>query len=141
MLKELFKNLFGKKKEKELPGNTPAANHADCSWNRLWEAYGSGKLDEIDHGAYLLCEYESGINGDGHSCYIFNCVNGGQDMPAMLDELKKVLPQQFYEYFKKAYDSNETDKEDEICTAADDYFYKNEEEIIGILQKVADEKF
>ena len=33
-------------------------------WNKLWDLYGSGELAENDYNTFILCDYESGVNGE-----------------------------------------------------------------------------
>ena len=78
-------------------------------WNRLWEMYGSGALRQADHTAYLLCEYDSGINGEGHSGWFFN---HRVRLPEWIAKYQSVLPKAFYANLCMAYESCGTDRED-----------------------------
>lgn len=104
-------------------------------WNKLWEMYDSGELEDINSDIYALCEYESGVNGEGHSGFF---CNNEDEMPGFNKSLENILPAQLYDNFCKALNSYETEKEDEICENADDYFYEHEQQIIDILQSFAD---
>lgn len=52
--------------------------------------------------------------------------------------LEKQLPPHLYDNFTKALGAYETAQEDEVCHAADEYFYAHEQEIIAITQAFAD---
>ena len=60
--------LFRRKKQTEL-------TETQKKWNKLWELYESGELANIDYNTFVLCEYESGVNGEGHSGWFFNIEN------------------------------------------------------------------
>lgn len=103
-------------------------------WNRLWEMYGSGALWQADHTAYLLCEYDSGINGEGHSGWFFN---HRVRLPEWIATYQSVLPKAFYANLCMAYESCGTDREDAICAVADDWFYAHEEQITALIRQRA----
>lgn len=102
--------------------------------NKLWDMYASGELEQKNKDTYVLCDYESGVNGEGHSGFFFN---NEEDLPDYKSVLKNVLPTDMYTNFLKAYQSYNSDNEEEICEAADDYFYQYEQKVIAILQEYA----
>lgn len=124
-------SFFKKKKPAQL-------TQEQINWNRVWELYDSGELEQINADIYALCEYESGINGEGHSGFFCNNEDSLHDFEKTL---KNILPQKFFEIYLEALRSYETDSEEEVCEMADDYFYSHEQEIIDIIQNFADETF
>ena len=124
--------LFGRKTRPEL-------TQAQQKWNKLWEMYESGELAKTDYNTYLLCEYESGVNGEGHSGWFFNTENteGKEAVENRLHVLKQVLPAHLYDNLVKAFQSCGTEKEEDICEEADDYFWEHEQEVIEYLQGAA----
>lgn len=112
---------------------------AQKKWNALWDMYGSGELIKTDYNTFALCDYESGINGEGHSGWFYNTENteGTEATEKIISALKNVLPAHLYENLSKAFDSYGTENEDDVCEAADDHFYEHETEIIDILQAAA----
>ena len=122
-------SFFKKKKVVEL-------TQEQKNWNKVWELYETGELEKINPDIYALCEYESGINGEGHSGFF---CNNEDELSKFEKALKNILPSKLYENFDKALKSYETESEDEICEMADDYFYDNEQEVINILQTFANE--
>lgn len=102
--------------------------------NKLWDMYASGELEQKNKDTNVLCDYESGVNGEGHSGFFFN---NEEDLPDYNSVLKNVLPADMYTNFLKAYQSYNSDNEEEVCEAADDYFYQYEQKVIAILQEYA----
>lgn len=108
-------------------------NESDVdSWNLLWEGYANGTLEE---DLLVLCDYYSGINGEGHHCFFDN---NSTELPNIIFSLKRQLPDNFYDILHKAYSSYcrelfVTKK----CDRADRYFYKNEQVIVDILLRNA----
>jgi len=125
-------NSFGKKTQKEL-------TEGQKKWNKLWEMYGSGELAGTDFKTFVLCDYESGVNGEGHSGWFFNIENaeGCEAINICLSALEIVLPAHLYDNLSKAFQSYGTEKEDVHCEEADKYFYQHEQEVIDYLQSVA----
>lgn len=124
-------NIFSKKKK------PVELTDEEKSLNKLWELYGSGELDDIGHGIYCLCEYDSGVNGEGHSGFFYNSDNC-DTLNDLIGTLKTVLPKSHCLNLMAAYEAYETDNEDDVCEKADDFFYDNEEDILEILQSFAD---
>ena len=124
--------VFKSKKQPEL-------TEAQKRINKLWEMYDSGKLAETDYSTFVLCEYESGVNGEGHSGWFFNIENteGKKAIDKTLSVLEEVLPTHLYENLNKAFRSYGTEHEEKICESADAYFYEYEQEIIEYLQGIA----
>ena len=102
--------------------------------NLLWENYASGELEEEDYAIFVLCDYEGGVNGEGHSGFFFN---HEENLRKYDGALKSILPDELYANFLRACQSYGTEHEDEVCECADDFFYENEQEIIDILQNYA----
>lgn len=101
-------------------------------WNRLWEIYGNGEWDDP---VFYLCDYDSGINGEGHLCFF---ENHADCLGKYSEELKKTLPDELYENFDKALRAFERNmKAEKICTEADAYFYERESDIIKAIQAYA----
>lgn len=101
-------------------------------WNRLWELYGNGERNDP---VFYLCDYDSGINGEGHLCFF---ENHADCLGKYSEELKKTLPDELYENFDKALRAFERKTEAEkICTEADAYFYEHESDIIKAIQAYA----
>lgn len=125
-------NLFRRKKQKELP-------ESQKKWNKLWDIYGSSELAVTDYKTFVLCDYESGVNGEGHSGWFFNTENtkGKEALNKYLSALEQVLPAHLYNNLYKAFQSYGTEKEDDLCKEADNYFYEHEKEVIEYLQGIA----
>ena len=104
--------------------------------NKLWALYDNGELEKQNADIFVLCEYESGINGEGHSGFFFN---NEENLSNYHEILVRTLPSDLRENFERAYDSYGTDKEDDICDTADSYFYAHEQSIIDILQDYANQ--
>lgn len=102
--------------------------------NKLWALYDNGELEKQNADIFVLCEYESGVNGEGHSGFFFN-------NEALLSDyhetLVRALPVDLRDNFERAYQSYGTDTEDDTCDAADSYFYAHEQGLIDILQEYA----
>ena len=127
-------SIFKSKKKTEL-------TETQKKWNKLWEMYESGELSELDYNTFALCDYESGVNGEGHSGWFFNTENteGKEGINKYLSALEQVLPAHLYDNLYKAFQSYGTETEDDLCEEADDYFYEHEQEVIEFLQSVADD--
>lgn len=123
----MFSKFFNKTKKTKLP-------ISEQKYNNLWDLYSNSELDDINHNIYVLCDYESGINGDGHSGFIFNNETCIIDY---IDSLKQILPEDLYVNFINAYEAYGSDDESDICDACDQFFYKNEQMVIDILQEYA----
>ena len=121
--------LFKRKKQTEL-------SEAQKKWNKLWEMYGTGELAETDCNTFVLCDYDGGVNGEGHSGWFFNTENteGKEAINKYISILEQVLPTHLYDNLNKSYD---TEKEETLCEEADNYFYEHEQEVIEYLQGVA----
>lgn len=118
---KLFVECFGFKK-KFLRYNFEEQND---KWNRLWDLYSQNKLKR-NH--YILCDYYSGVNGEGHFGFFFN---NEDNLKEYINVLKKILSNKMKEYLIKAYDLYLNDEE---YTEADEYFFEHEYEIIDLLQ-------
>lgn len=107
----------------------------DCDgviWNRLWERYSEGTLDEDQ---MILCDYYSGINGEGHHCFFDN---NGSHLSDIMISLKRQLPDGFYGIIYRAYAAYQKDLfVTRRCTKADEYYYINEQVIVNILLQYA----
>ncbi len=101
-------------------------------WNKLWELYGNSEWNDP---IFYLCDYDSGINGEGHLCFFDN----NQDcLSKYSEELKKVMPDELYKNFARALRAFELGIDAEkICSESDDYFYEHEPDIIKIIQSYA----
>ena len=106
----------------------------------LWEMFASGALEKTAPQIAVLCDYESGVNGEGHSGWLYNTENtGGKSaVQSRLMLLQAVLPVHLYQNLERAVKAYGTAQEDEICEAADDHFYAHEQEVTAILQAFAD---
>ena len=104
--------------------------------NKLWALYDNGELEKQNADIFVLCEYESGINGEGHSGFFFN---NEENLSNYHEILVRTLPSDLRENFERAYQSYGTDTEDDICDTADSYFYAHEQSIIDILQDYANQ--
>ncbi len=118
--------MFLKRKKKYEP------TEEEKRWNKLWDMYADGELDDISHEIYCLCDYEGGVNGEGHSGYFSN---NEDDLADIIGTLSKILPKNHCDNLMSAYKSYNTDDEDEICDKADDFFYDNEQEVLDILHE------
>ena len=127
--------MFFKKKK-------PKLSEQQKRWNTLWEQYGTGELKEQNFGIYCLCDYYSGVNGEGHAGWLDNTENteGKEAINNIVSALEEVLPDHLYDNLKRALLSYGTEKEDNVCEKADDYFCEHEKEIIEHLQKAAEMK-
>ena len=79
--------LFKKKKRPEL-------TEAQRKFNKLWHMYASGKLTESAPGIYALCDYEGGVNGEGHSGWFSKTENceGKAALQSTVLLLKEMTP-------------------------------------------------
>ena len=102
--------------------------------NKLWALYDNGDLEKQNADIFVLCEYESGVNGEGHSGFFFNNEAHLSDYNEIL---LRTLPADLREYFELAFVSYVTDTEDDICETSDSYFYAHEQGVIDILQEFA----
>jgi len=108
-------------------------------WNRMWDMYASGELAEDKPDIYALCDYDSGVNGEGHSGWFYNTKNteGSEGLKNLISALFGILPEHLCDNLEKAIRSYDTEDEDDICEEADDYFYEHEREILAILENYA----
>ena len=90
-----------------------------------------------------LMTYQSEINNGGHDQYFVNIENTG-DLQRSMAVLETVLPAKLQENLRKAYNAylkladKEADEQAErMLSQCDDVFYKDEEEINGILREYA----
>lgn len=105
----------------------------------LWDLYGKGKLEEIP---FLLCNYYSGVMGEGHAGFLFNVDNHGDAEDRIADyveKLKDVLGAGLYCNLIRAVDAYGTNNEAKICDLADEYFQDREDEYIALLKRYAEE--
>lgn len=101
-------------------------------WNKLWELYGNDKWNDP---IFYLCDYDSGINGEGHLCFF---ENNEDCLCKYSEELKKVMPEELYKNYNRALRAFERNIEAEkICSEADAYFYEHEADIIKVIQSYA----
>lgn len=106
--------------------------------DRLWDLYGKGKLEEIP---FLLCDYYSGVMGEGHAGFLFNVANrkdGKNGIADYVEKLKDVLSAGAYENLMRAVEACGTKKEAKICDRSDDYFWAHEDEFTALLKKYAE---
>lgn len=134
---KLFTEVYGFKKRyykeaEQLSGQSK-------KWNKLWSLYAEGKLEEIP---FLLCNYYSGVMGEGHGIFMFNIENqvySNYMITDYVEKLKGILSEGLYNNLTYAVNAFKTKKEVNICSLADDYFYEHEEEFIEILKRYADD--
>lgn len=126
-------NLFKRKKQPEL-------TDSQKKFNKLWDMYASGDLESSAPGIYALCDYEGGVNGEGHSGWFFNTENsyGTEALQALILSLKEILPDDLYDNLNTAFKSYGTEDEEAVCEKADEYYYNSEHRINDILQNYAD---
>ena len=120
-------SLFKKKKKTEL-------SLQELNMNRLWDTWASGELERSNYEVYVLCNYEAGVNGEGHSGFFFN---NEEQLLEYHDILLRLLPPNLNANFEQAFQAYGTDAEEETCEIADSFFYANEQELITILQEYA----
>lgn len=126
-----LKSLFSKK-DKLIESVKLSEN--EMKWNKLWDLYSNSTWN---NPIFYLCDYDSGINGEGHFCFFDN---KGNEMKTYVEELKKVLPENLFDNFNKAYQiwlRGNDEQTEKHCEVADDFFYQNENTIIEILQQFA----
>lgn len=118
----------------------PELTESQKKWNRLWDNYSAGKLAETYPLVFLICDYYSGVSGEGHSGWFFNTENTyGQDaLQTTISALKEILPADMSENLSHAYDSLGSENEDNICKKADEFFYEHEQKVTVVLQNYAD---
>lgn len=110
----------------------PALTETELKWNLLWDKYADGSLE---HNYDVLCDYYAGVNNGGHHCFLDN---NTQRLPEYADSLKSLLPKDFFAEFYNAFTAYiQNNNVEKYCDSADDYFYKNENVIIDILQTYA----
>ncbi|MBQ4348104.1 MAG: DUF4375 domain-containing protein [Clostridia bacterium] len=126
-------DLF-KKKKNEL-------SEHEKLWNNLWNLWSEG-LVESPYAE--LMTYQSEINNGGHGQYFTNIENTG-DLQNEMSALETILSPNLNNNLQKAYkaylilEKNEGDEESEkIIEQCDDVFYRNEQEINGMLEAFAE---
>ena len=126
-------NIFKRKKQPEL-------TEAQKKFNKLWDMYASGELLKAEPRIYALCDYEGGVNGEGHSGWFFNTENsdGTEALQTLILSLNGILSDDLYANLNTAFKSYGTKDEESICEKADEYYYEHEQEIENILQNYAD---
>lgn len=104
--------------------------------NKLWDLYFEEKLDGTP---FLLCDYFSGVQSEGHSCFFFNVNNARSDHPLReyVIKLEGILPENLYNNLVCAVNAYRTRKETAVCEQADSYFFSHEYEYMEILEKYA----
>lgn len=120
-------SLFKKKKKTEL-------SLQELNMNRLWDIWASGELERSNYEIYVLCDYEAGVNGEGHSGFFFN---NEEHLLDYHDVLLRLLPPDLKANFEQAFQAYGTDTEEETCEIADSAFFANEQELKEILQEYA----
>ena len=103
-------------------------------WNKMWELWAVGKM-ESPYGE-LMTYYSEVCNG-GHGQYFENVRNNG-DLQKEMAELDKILPPEFRENLKKAYEaSTDDDSTDGMMERCDAMFFENEALINQIMAACA----
>ena len=128
-----LKKLFTKKdSKKETKKDTNEESLENKKWNKLWQLYSDGEWDDP---IFYLCDYDSGINGEGHQDFF---ANHRDCLDKYNEELKKMLPEDLYLNFFGALQAfRQEEIESDIYEEADDYFFSHEAEIEQILQEYA----
>ena len=103
-------------------------------WNRMWELWVMGEMESPY--AELMTYYSEVCNG-GHGQYFENVKNNG-DLQKEMAELEKILPPEFRENLKKAYDTYVDDSTDGSMERCDTMFFENEEVITQIMAACAE---
>ena len=110
-------------------------------WNKMWDMW----VDGCAESPYTeLMTYQSEINNGGHSQYFSNTENE-LDLIKEMAALETVLPEILKNNLRDAYnayliseENDEGEEADKIFEQCDDVFFKNEEEIKGILEEYAE---
>lgn len=97
----------------------------DDKWNKMWDLYSKNNLKR-NH--LILCDYYSGVNGEGHFGFFFN---NEDNLKEYINVLKKILPNKMKVHLIKAYDLYLNDEE---FNEADKYFFEHEYEIMDLLE-------
>ena len=120
-----------KKSKKEL-------TEKEVRWNKMWDLWVEG---EIPSPYNELMSYQSEVNNGGHDQYFLNTGNIS-DITKEFSALSQILPHKLTENLNEAYRAYlvlEKDEDDEKAEAVlencDEVFFKNEQEIIDILEK------
>ena len=100
-------------------------------WNRMWELWVMGEMESPY--AELMTYYSEVCNG-GHGQYFENVRNNG-DLQKEMAQLEKILPPEFRENLKKAYEADTDDgAPGRIGERCDMMFYENDEVIKQIME-------
>lgn len=108
--------------------------------NKLWDMWAEGKAA----APYAqLMTYQGEVNNGGHDQYFFN-VNEVSDVKAEVEAVLSILPEPLkgnllrgYEAYKACPDAE--DENDDVFNECDDVFYANEQLLIDLLQRYANE--
>lgn len=94
-------------------------------WNELWDRYSKGTLDQDGE---ILCNYYSGIQGEGYGLYFDNNKENLREINALL---KKVLPCIIYQSFERAYKAFTDQLDVEAIYYEEEWFFFSNEHIIS----------
>ncbi len=126
-------NFLKKKKKIEL-------TEEQLKWNKMWDLWTEEK---VESPYQELMTYQSEINNGGHSQYFTNMENVS-DVAKEMSALEQILSSKMKDNLHTAYkchlvlDENPDDeKAEEAIEQCDNFFYENEEEIMGILEGLA----
>ncbi|MGN0818268.1 MAG: hypothetical protein ACI4L9_04795 [Candidatus Coproplasma sp.] len=132
----LIKKRFLKKKEVE---QTEEQIKFNRQGNEMWELW----TKEQAQSPYAeLMTYLSEVNNGGHAQYFDNVSNTG-DLQKEMEILETVLPPQHIKTLKAAYEAHlvlekdSDERAENILEQCDAAYYKNEQEIISILEGYA----
>ncbi len=120
--------------KKKIVENIVIEERDSDKWNLLWDYYANGTLaEEVE----ILCDYYSGINGEGHNCYFDNC---SSRLEKIIFSLKSLLPEDYYGILYKAYKAYCRNVfVTRYCDKADKCFYQNEQIFVDLLLRYARE--
>lgn len=120
-----------REKEKTEGVSEPARVQSDAV-DALWACWANG---EVPTPQKYLLDYEGGINGEGHHCFLDNNESELCDLDHALSLL---LPADLYASFSKALTAYRTqDDPTEECAIADRYFYENESRLMDVIEDYA----
>ncbi len=88
-----FKRLLHKVFKKKSPPLPLEARQ----WNAMWDQYADGVLPPPYQA---LCEYESGVQGEGHALFFDN---NEEELSSLLPTLQAILPASLWENLQTAY--------------------------------------
>ena len=131
---KLFTECYGFKKNYYREAGQESISSGQL--NQLWDLYSA---DQLKGTVFFLCDYYSGVMGEGHSGFFFNTENGRNNHPLRdyVTHLKEILPEDLYLNLVSAVNSFQTRRETAVCKKADACFFEHQDEYTELLRECA----